>query len=172
MTIQRLVIEDKGFADFDFRWVDCETEAEAKEAEIKDNTYGRGRKYYGYSANPIRDAICNYLDLNNRHFDIDDRFPSLTDFLNGDRYIYFNCLPKGTWTYSQVYEGVDRNEFIENFENYQQRFGLRYEYTLERDGQWRKFYDEMANSITPIERIIKAYKAQIKLTKNQHSYGY
>ena len=172
MTIQRLVIEDKGFADFDFRWVDCKTEAEEEEAVIKQNTYGCGRKYYGYSANPIRDAICNYLDLHNRHFDIDDRFPSLTDFLNGDRYIYFNCLPKGTWTYSQVYEGVDRNEYIENFENYQQRFGLRYEYTLKRDRQWHKFYDEMANSFTPIERIIKAYKAQIKLTKNQHSYGY
>ena len=172
MTIQRLVIEDKGFADFDFRWVECETEAEAEEAVIKDNTYMFGRTYFGYSTNPIRDAICNYLKLHNRHFDFYDRFPSLTDFLNGDSCIYFNCLPKDTWTYNQVYEGVKRNEFIENFENYQQMFGLRYEYTLERDGQWRKFYDEMAKSSTPIERIIKAYKAQIKLTKNQHSYGY
>lgn len=172
MTIQRLAIEDKGFADFDFRWVDCETEAEAEEAEIMDNTYMRGGKYFGYSTNPIRDAICNYLELHNRHFDIDGRFPSLTNFLNGDRYIYFNCLPKDTWTYNQVYEGVERNEFIENFENYQQRFGMRYEYILQRDTQWQKFYDEMAKSSTPIERIIKAYKAQIKLTKNQHSYGY
>lgn len=172
MTIQRLAIEDKGFAEFDFRWVDCETEAEAVEAEIMDNTYMRGGKYFGYSTNPIRDAICNYLELHNRHFDIDGRFPSLTNFLNGDRYIYFNCLPKDTWTYNQVYEGVERNEFIENFENYQQRFRLRYEFIIQRDTQWQKFYDEMAKSCTPIERIIKAYKAQIKLTKNQHSYGY
>lgn len=170
--IYRLEIEDRGFADFNFRWVECQNAEEIELAKRKEFCYSFGGKFYGWSTNPIRDAICAYLYENKRSFDFKNRLPKLIDFLNGNDNIYFNCLPIDTRKHNQVFEGVHRNNFIENFEDYQQRFESLYKSRLEWDDDYYKFFHDMASSKTPLERIIKAFKIQIKLNKKKQFYGF
>ena len=125
----KVKVHYNGIADISFEWVDD---------GVEHTDYDFGGSLYGWSTNPVRDAVCEELKKRERHFVTKEHYrPTAYDFLSGKDVLFLPVLKEAYHTY-QVWEGISLQELIENRDKLMPRIEKEY-------GVW--FGDTRTNSL-------------------------
>ena len=152
----KVKVHYNGIADISFEWVDD---------GVEHTDYVFGGSLYGWSTNPVRDAVCEELKKRYRHFVTKEHYrPTAYEFLSGKDVLFLPALKEAYHT-QQVWEGISLQELIENRDKLMPRIEKEYGIEFERLHMLTAQTDSLSYMLDKFTRMNAVQMASFALRK-------